>query len=152
MPLDSSSIIRCFGSFIHPGDPAGPDETPACVQMESYLWLHGPPLLSHSHLEALLLLSPSRPKWLKARIRERAAKPLDPTSTGRHLALHPASLTSPVYLESFFQGPIPGDCQLQKHSFLAWWTRTLGSQDRTKLCSEFRNELGYKKQPPYWYL
>jgi len=75
---------------------------------------HGSPLLSHSHLEALsaasvvlrmplLFLSPSMPKLLKALAIERAANPLHPTSTGRHLALHLAFwqlLTSPAYLES----------------------------------------------------
>ncbi len=45
------------------------------------------------------------PNRLKALHRDRAAKPLLPTSIGRHLALHPAcrhSLTSPSYLASFF--------------------------------------------------
>ncbi len=44
------------------------------------------------------------PNRLKALHRDRAAKPLLPTSIGRHLALHPAcrhSLTSPSYLASF---------------------------------------------------
>ena len=67
-------------------------------------WLasyHDSPLLSHSHLEALsaalvvlrmalLFLSPSMPKLLKALAKERAANPLQPTSTGKHLALEPA--------------------------------------------------------------
>ena len=53
---------------------------------------------------ALLLLSPSMPRLPKALAKERAANPLQPTSTGKHLALQPASwqsLTSPAYLESF---------------------------------------------------
>lgn len=53
---------------------------------------------------ALLFLSPSIPEVLKTLAKEWATKPLQPTSTERHLALHPAcwqSLTSPAYLESF---------------------------------------------------
>src|SRR4029434_3185474 len=53
---------------------------------------------------ALLFLSPSMPKLLKALAKERTANPLHPTSTGKHLALQPAcwqSLTSPASLESF---------------------------------------------------
>ena len=53
---------------------------------------------------ALLLLTPSMPNRLKALNRDRAAKPLLPTSIGRQLALHPAcrhSPTSPSCLASF---------------------------------------------------
>ena len=74
---------------------------------------------------ALLFLSPSMPKLLKALAKERAANPLQPTSTGKHLALQPAcwqSLTSPAYLEAssqgFFQAIFPRDCQLQQHCLL----------------------------------
>lgn len=63
--------------------------------------LQGSPLVSHSHLQALsaasailrmalLFLSPSMPKYLRALAKEWAAEPLQPASTGTHLTLHPA--------------------------------------------------------------
>ena len=71
---------------------------------------------------ALLVLSPSMPKLLKALAKERAANPLQPTSTGKHLALHPATDQSCVLgklpLKGFFQAIFPRDCQLQQHCLL----------------------------------
>ena len=127
LKLDTSSVmfLESLGRFRGlstsyappPGDPSqGWSDPSLCPRwLASYHDSMAPPLLSHSHLEALsaalvvlrmalLFLSPSMPKLLKALAKERAANPLQPTSTGKHLALQPAcwqSLTSPAYLESF---------------------------------------------------
>lgn len=81
---------------------------------------HGSPLFSHSHCEALsaawvtLWMSvyfflPSMPQWLKALGRDLAAKPLQPASVGRHLALHTAAHQPLVNGELPFKRPVPNN-------------------------------------------
>lgn len=116
-----------------PGEPTRADQTPACIQMAiKLLCLHGSPLLSQSHVEAISATSVvlrtallSIPKLLRPN--EPSAKPLRPTSNGRHLALHPAYrqlLTSPEYLASFrrlLPSTLPM-AQLAQAAPLVWWT------------------------------
>ena len=110
-------------------------------------WLasyHDSPLLSHSHLEALsaasvvlwmalLFLSPSMPKLLKALAKERAANPLHPTSTGNYTLLsnQPADSHWPVLRtwKASSQRLLPSDLPTglsAPAALLAWWTQTQG--------------------------
>jgi len=88
---------------------------------------HASPLLSHNHHEALtaalvvlrmalLFLSPSMHKLLKGLANERAANPLHPNSTGRHLTLHFALRSqTPILLgscQSLAEVRMPADVTL----------------------------------------
>ena len=107
-PCLEKSSVKCLESLVfrvfqlytpHPDDPTRVDRVLVFVQTASYF--HASPFFSHNHREAFsaasvaectafFLNAPSIPKLLKALNSERAAKPLQPTSTGRHLTLHPA--------------------------------------------------------------
>jgi len=110
MPLDTSSVM-----FLESSGVSSLSTSYTLLQVTQPGLMRPQLVSSHSHHEALsaalvvlrmalLFLSPSMHKLLKALAKERAANHLHPTSAGRHLALHLAFwqlLTSPVYLESF---------------------------------------------------
>lgn len=121
MLLNTSSVmepgvIGYFGSFNiihpHPGDPAMVDQTTTSVQL-AFAPSHGPPILIQSHLEAfyiasvrflIVLLLPIPVMPLKALPSDCPAKPLQPNSMGRYLALQPCLrqlITRSSYLAHF---------------------------------------------------
>lgn len=99
---DVPGLLRCFRSLniMYPphSDPAGADQTQVCVQTASYCTptpqLSSVKPLYFTSVALRIALPLSMPKLLKVLARERAANPLQPTSTGE-------LLTSCMYLESF---------------------------------------------------
>lgn len=88
-------------SALSPGRPSWGWSSPqhATRRLFCYSAPYGSPLFSHSHHEtlsaawvtwwmSLYFFPPSVPHLLKAQGRNLAAKPLQPASVGRHLALH----------------------------------------------------------------
>lgn len=116
--INGPGIIKYFNSFntLHPppDDPAEADQTPACVQGQLST-LHTIVLLFWTNIKAfsitsvvlqmaLLLLTPSMSKELKALDRNWATQLLQCISTGRPFTPHPAcwlQQASPTVLVSF---------------------------------------------------
>lgn len=71
-------------------------------------------------MPSLLFLFPLIPKYLRALANEWATKPLQPTSTGKDLALHPAhcSCWSELPFKGFFQAVLH---DLEAHHRLPGW-------------------------------